>query len=94
MANMGGGIMSRYEYIIAANWRDAREFMWHQGGGRCSFVYVDNLDRLRGLREPKVYVLSGAQFREDYDRLMLQVYVCESQVEYVRCNGDKGYPKW
>ena len=91
--------MSRYEYIIAANWRDAREFiaresMWHQGGDRCNFVYVDNLDRLRGLREPKVYVLSGANFREDYDRLMLQVYLCESQVEYVRCNGDIKYAKW
>ena len=78
-----GGVMSRYEYIIAANWRDARGFMWHQGGDRCSFVYVDNLDRLRGLREAKVYVLPYSQLREDYDRLMLETIICGLEVVYV-----------
>lgn len=64
-------------FMLASNsaaarlWAEARGLRWARGafrrdGDARRYVVLDTADRIRGLRQPKVFVISGARQRRDF----------------------------
>lgn len=59
-------------YVTAGMWYDAQRYAERLGVPLARVRFIDDVEKLRGLRNITLHILDSAEARPDYDRILLE----------------------